>query len=152
MSEVTLEAIQARQTELAEMIAKLSKPANATRTLDYPEVSIELREGDHFAGAVLNADGTVKHHLILLGDKPDGEMPWAGAKAWAGSVGGSLPDRQEAALLFANCKTHLEGVWHWTSEEYESNRDYAWICNFYDGSQYGNRKDTGYAARAVRRF
>jgi hypothetical protein len=70
---------------------------------------------------------------------------------WAESVGGSLPSRQEQALLFANCKPHLKPEWHWSSQTYESDASCAWFCYFYYGGQGGNRKSAEGAAVAVRR-
>lgn len=154
MSEVTLQAIQARQTELAAMIAKLTAAAasSSARTIEIEPTEIELEAGEHYAGAVLNADGTIAHHLVLLAAKPTERLTWSAAVAWAHLVDGELPTRQEAALIYANCKPHLDGVWHWTSEEHESSASYAWYCYFSHGYQFHNNKSSAGAARAVRRI
>jgi hypothetical protein len=150
MSEITLAAIQAKQTELAQMIAALASQAATSITLD--AINIDLQPGEHYAGVVLNEDGTVKHHLVLMAAKPDDTLEWEEAKAWAASVGGSLPDRQEAALIYANCKPHVEAVWHWTSERHETNASYAWDCYFGSGTQGCSTTSASGAARAVRRL
>jgi hypothetical protein len=150
MPEITLQAVRAKQTELNAMIAALMAQPVATIAVD--AIDIDLRDGEHYAGAVLNEDGTVKHHLVLLADKPAESLNWQAAKDWAASVGGELPDRQEAALIFANCKPHVEAAWHWTSETHESNASDAWDCFFSNGHQSGNGKSYAGCARAVRRL
>ena len=152
MSEVTLEAVKARQDEIIEMIQQLEVQASAQRpvTLAFAAVDVTLQPGERYAGQVLNEDGTLKHHLVVLAATPDERLTWADAGAWAASVGGDLPTRQEAALMFANCKPHLEAGWHWTSEVYESDASYAWYCGFYYGGQGNDRKSYEGLARAVR--
>jgi len=152
MSEITLESIQAKQTELARMIAELVTQAPVPTTITVDEIDIELAPGEHYAGSVLNEDGTVKHHLVLMADRPNGDLNWAAAKTWAAGIGGSLPDRQEAALIYANCKSHVDACWHWTSQAHESNASSAWLCHFYGGNQVCYAVGSTGAARAVRRL
>ena len=99
---ITLEEVKAKQTELAKMIATLER-GTASALLCLPEAEIELQPGERYAGAVLGEEGQIKHHLVLLAATPDSRMSWNAAKAWAASVGGDLPTRQEQALLYANC-------------------------------------------------
>jgi hypothetical protein len=146
---ITLQQIQARQSELADLIAKFTAQAQATRVITIDEADIELQPGEQYAGAVLDAEGQHKHHLVLMAAVPEADLNWADAKAWAEKVGGSLPDRQEQALLYANCKPHLKATWHWSSEE--EGASYAWSCTFDGGSQGYFRKGAEGAARAVRR-
>ena len=113
--------------------------------------AIELATGEHYAGVVLDADGKTLHHLVLLPHKPTNSLEWQDAMDWATSVGGHLPTRQEQALLYANCKPHLEPVWHWSCEEYEDDASFAWYCIFNYGSQIRTRKSYQGAAVAVRR-
>jgi hypothetical protein len=150
MTAITLEAVQAKQTELAAMIEQLQRLAKP-RPLVVEEATVDLCDGEHYAGAVLNGDGTVKHHLVLMAEKPDSKLSWQAAKDWAASVGGSLPDRQEQALLFANCKQHMQPEWHWSSQEHESDASCAWNCYFGDGGQGTGHKSWAGCARAVRR-
>jgi hypothetical protein len=151
MTAITMEAVKAKQAELAAMIEKLQAQAEEITLLTIPEASIELRAGEHYAGTVLDADGNVRHHLVLMAETPASKLNWNDAKAWAESVGGALPNRQEQALLFANCKPHLEPAWHWSSQEYESDAAYAWHCYFGYGNQNINPKSYEGCARAVRR-
>ena len=149
--EVTLELVQAKQAELAQMIERLSTPNVAAKLhLVFPEVDIELSEGERYAGPVLDDDGMVKHHLVLLAARPDVDLNWKAAQAWAEEAGGTLPDRQEQALLFANCKAALPQRWCWSSEAEGSS--YAWCCLFSYGTQ--RYRGTSYegCAVAVRRL
>ena len=123
-----------------------------TTTTQLPAATIELRPGERYSGAVLDQDGNVKHHLILLPDRPAARVCWQDAMAWAESVDGQLPDRQEQALLFANCKPHLQKTWHWSSETHEEDASYAWYCCFDDGFQNYYHKSYEGSAVAVRRL
>ena len=114
--------------------------------------AIDLQPGEHYAGVVLDEAGQVLHHLVLMAERPDGKLTWQAACEWAASVGGELPSRQEQALLYANCKPHLEPAWHWSGEAHEDNASYAWGCNFDDGYQGDDGKSYEGAAVAVRRL
>ena len=145
---ITLEEVKARQTELAEMIASIERGSQGA-LLQLPETEIRLQPGERYAGTVLDEAGQIKHHLVLLATKPDGQLTWADAKTWAAAVGGELPTRQEQSLLFANCKDAFDANWYWSSEEHE-NASYAWSQHFYGGHQDNNRKSVEWCARAVR--
>lgn len=104
-------------------------------------------DGGLFAGLTTTKDG--KHYAVcLLPDKPAGDMAWQQALAWADGVGGVLPTRPVAALLFANCKDQFEESWHWTSEAYSGS--YAWYQTFGHGLQLSYHKYSELSARAVR--
>lgn len=150
MSEVTLELVQTRQAELAQLIEQLTRQPIARTQISLPAATITLEPGEHYAGAVLDAQGQIKHHLVLMAAKPDGELDWQAAMDWAATVGGSLPTRQEQALLFANCKPHLEAAWHWSCETEGSS--YAWGCYFYNGHQGCSYRSGEGCAVAVRRL
>lgn len=151
MTEITLEIARAKLAELTSIIDKLTNPPAALVHV-YPAIHIELRAGECYAGPVLNEDGSVKHHLVLMAERPSEKLNWRDALAWAALTGGSLPDRQEAALIFANCKPHVDAAWHWTSEEHAENASCAWKCFFGNGSQsYGGKVNDG-TVRAVRRL
>jgi len=153
MSAVTLEDIQAKQTELAKLIQQFSEqPTAAGRTIEIEDRCIELEPGEHYAGAVLDAGGNHMHDLVLLPQRHGKRLNWKAALEWAEEVGGELPTRQEQALIFANCKPHLEGVYHWSCEEYEGDASSAWNCYFYYGYQYSLHKSYELAAVAVRRL
>lgn len=123
-----------------------------TTTLQIPAITIELHPGERYAGPVLDAEGRVKHHLVLLPHRPESRLNWDATKAWATSVGGELPDQQEQALLFANCEPHLQPGWHWSCQEDEEDASYAWSCHFDLGSQGNNHKSFEGSAVAVRRL
>lgn len=152
MTTITIESIQARQAELAEMIQQLaSSKAAQAEVIRLPETEITLNPGERYAGAVLDADGHVLHHLVLMAQRPAGRLEWQAAMDWASSVGGRLPDRQEQALLYANCKPYLEPAWHWSCVTDEDDASYAWNCSFSYGSQSNHHKSFGGSAVAVRR-
>jgi len=152
MPPITIEAIQAKQTELAIMIQQLEKQAASTTLVDIEACTITLQPGEHYAGAVLDEAGQHKHHLVLMAQRPTDKLNWQAAMDWAQQIDGALPTRQEQALLFANCKPHLEPVWHWSSEAHESEASYAWFCYFLYGYQGTNHKSYEGSAVAVRRF
>jgi len=149
MSLITLKTIQEKQAELAALIAQFSAPT--TVRIHIPAVEIELRPGERYAGAVLDADGHLSHHLVEMAQRPTGKINWQAAMNWAASVDGDLPSPQEQALLYANCKPHLDPSWHWSNKTHEEDASYAWGCNFYDGYQDGLLKSYEGSAVAVRR-
>lgn len=104
-------------------------------------------EGGSFQG-ILTLPSGAHVAVVLLADKPDDELNWADAKKWAESVGGELPARPAAAMLFANAKDQFEPEWHWTSEAYSGSN--AWIQNFGYGGQDASHVGNDYCARAVR--
>lgn len=151
MTAVTIELIQAKQTELAALIAQLqAKPVQASTTIYIEEETFDLAPGEHYAGAVLDANGEHMHHLVLMAARPDAEVTWKDALEWAEQAGGALPTRQEQALLFANCKPHLQPRWHWSCEEHEEDASYAWGCSFHYGGQDCYHKSYEGSAVAVR--
>ena len=146
---ITLETIQARQDELAAMIAAFNA---AKTTINVPAATIELRPGEHYAGLVLHDDGTPSHHLVLMAARPGERLAWQDAKGWAAEVGGALPTRREQSLIYAHCRAHVEHEWHWSSETYEGDASCAWFCIFNNGNQNNNHKDYETCAVAVRRI
>jgi len=150
MSPVTIEAIQAKQTELAQMIQQLVAAKDPIE-IEIDECTIELEPGEHYAGAVLDQNGQHLHHLILMAARHDKKLNWQAAMDWAASIGGELPTRQEQALLFANCKPHLKPDWHWSSQTHEDDASYAWYCDFTSGYQFDDHKSYEGCAVAVRR-
>jgi hypothetical protein len=123
----------------------------AATTISVSAIAIELQPGEHYAGAALDTNGCVRHHLVLLPGVGD-DLTHQDALDWAKSVGGELPDRQEQALLFANCKTHLPKRWCWSSEVHADDASYAWYCSFDDGGQSNSRRSWQAGAVAVRRL
>ena len=110
----------------------------------------DLNAGEIYAGLIINDTGSM-HHVILLDGDAD-EASHQEQLAWAKSIGGDLPTRQEQSLLFANCKKHFKRDWYWSADLYEPSSGYAWCQDFYDGGQDGNYLSAGLRARAVRRL
>jgi hypothetical protein len=106
-------------------------------------------EGGKYAGVAAGTDGQPDHHVILLADKPPKALTWKEAIAWAESVGGFVPTRDESALLYAHLRDDFERDWHWTSTQYSD--AYAWCQGFSYGSQRWVHKYGKLPARAVRR-
>ena len=152
MPPITLEAIEAKQTELSQLIAKFKEQPIPARQFSVPAVNIELQPGEHYAGQVLDEFGDVIHGLVLMVQRPTNKLNWQAAMDWAQRMGGSLPTRQELSLLFANCKPHLEPVWHWSSEVHKEEASCAWNCYFGYGSIFIYHKSYEGSAVAVRRF
>ncbi|WAL81516.1 hypothetical protein OYT13_16895 [Pandoraea sp. XJJ-1] len=154
MTRVTLEAVYAKQTELAELTASLLAAVATPKTtrIEIPAAVVELRPGEHYAGEVLNEDGTLKHRLVLVAVSPEAAHSWEGSAEFAKNLGYGRPTRAEARLLLANCRPHLpkEG-WFWTDEAHE-NASYAWYCNLDFGGTSLTHKSSEGLAVAVRRF
>lgn len=110
----------------------------------------ELKEGETYAGAIINPDGT-GHHIILLAGDND-ESTWRDAMDWAKELGGDLPNRVEQALIFATNKDQFKPRWYWSNTQHASHSHYAWSQDFFNGRQYDNYKDDELRARAVRRL
>lgn len=112
-----------------------------------------LAPGEIYAGVVIAQDGSnTQHHLVLLPARPDKDLSWQDAKAWAASVGGDLPSPQEQPLLFANCRHALPPSWSWSNKEHEENDCGAWGCYFDDGTPDDASKSSQGSAVAVRRL
>lgn len=104
-------------------------------------------EGGIFCGVITLPDG--KHYAVVkLEDKPEKRLTWKAAMAWATKVGGQLPSRAVAALLFSVAQDLFEPQWHWTCEPFGSS--YAWCCYFNGGYQYYNDTSSEGCAVAVR--
>jgi hypothetical protein len=147
MTTVTLASVKKKQTELATMIAKLA----AAKPLDLPATAVVLADGERYAGLLLDSEGQPSHHLVLLpGEKEN--VNWKDALAWAASIGGDLPSRNEQAILFGNLKSQFQPKWYWSNQAHETDGSFAWDQYFYDGNQYDFHESYEGRARAVRRF
>lgn len=112
--------------------------------------NIELNAGERYAGVILGASAAPSHHLILL----PGVLPpstWAAATAWANQAGGTLPDRREQSLLFANLRDAFEYAGYW-SGELSGHHDRVWAQIFRLGGQYCENVDNALHAVTVRRI
>ena len=151
MTPITLEDIKAEQTKIAEMIAAFEKQAEDS-VLFFPEITINLQPGEHYAGIIVGKDGAPSYHLTLLPEQHECTN-WKKASEWAKQQGGSLPTQREQSLLFANLKDQFEKDWYWSSDSHEQDAAYAWYQHFsYGGQDYRHKDNYNCRARAVRRW
>ena len=151
---ITLESIKAEHIKLADMIAAFEKQQEPS-ALFFPEVTINLAPGEHYAGLVIGKDGEPSYHLVLLPGQAD-DITWEKAVEWASKQGGeyvaSLPTRREQALLYANLKEEFEERAYWSCEAHESESGWAWFQYFDYGHQGLSNRHYELRARAVRRL
>jgi len=151
---ITLESIKAEHIKLADMISAFEKQQEPS-ALFFPEATITLAPGEHYAGLVIGKDGEPSYHLVLLPGQAD-DITWDKATEWAAKQGGeyvaSLPTRREQSLLFANLKEEFKERAYWSCEAHDSESGWAWSLYFYYGGQYDYDRDTELRARAVRRL
>ena len=154
MTTITLDDIKAQHAKVAEMITAFEKQQGPS-ALFFPEATINLAPGEHYAGIVLGKDGEPSYHLVLLPGQAD-DITWDKAMEWAGKQGGeyvaSLPTRREQALLYANLKEEFEERAYWSCEAHESESGWAWYQNFTYGYQGITNRSNELRARAVRRL
>lgn len=150
---ITLESIKAEHAKLADLIAAFEKQQEPS-ALYFPEATINLAPGEHYAGIVMGKDGEPSHHLVLLPGQAD-DITWEKAMEWASKQGGdsvaSLPTRREQALLYANLKEEFEERAYWSCEAHESESGWAWYQGFNYGYQDSHHRSNELRARAVRR-
>lgn len=103
-------------------------------------------EGGKFVGITTQPDGT--HCAVALLPDQGSDLNHSQAVAWAEGLGGTLPTRPIAALLFANVKTLLRPRWHWLQETEGASS--AWFCYFGYGGQSITLKSGEGSAVAVR--
>lgn len=109
----------------------------------------KLNEGEIYAGAIINPDGTGHHIILLAGDNDNAD--WQTQMDWAKSIGGDLPNRVEQALLYAHLKDRFQEDWYWSNTQHQDTR-FAWYQDFDDGYQYDAYTGNTLRARAVRRI
>lgn len=121
---------------------------------DLPALGAPL-DGGTFCGITTFEDGTWAA-LILLPDRPTGTFSWQAATDWAASVGGQLPTRLMATMLYANAKDQFDPRWYWTSSTLDADTGddddsvYSWSCDFSYGILYYDPKSYEGGAVAVR--
>ncbi len=145
---ITLEQIEAKQTELTDLIAKFKAQPRLTQ-YGIPAIVISLAPGERYAGLVLDDNGEPSHHLVLLPGEAE-EVEWQEAKDWAEKQGGELPTCREQALLYANLRSEFKPAWYWSNEAHGDAS--AWCQLFYDGDQLYFPQNNELRARAVRRL
>ena len=144
---ITLKAIKAEQDKVAAMIAAFEAEAAYPITVALPE----LNPGERYLGAIISADGSKRHHVILLPGEIE-NTNWNKAMEWAAGLGGDLPDRVEQALLFACMKDEFKPNWYWSNTQHASVSHNAWHQYFLNGYQGSILKSAEGRARAVRRL
>jgi hypothetical protein len=147
---ITLEAIKAEHTKVAEMIAAFEQQA-ATTEYHVKATTIMLAPGERYAGLILGENGEADYHVILLPGEVE-DINWEGAGKWAQERGGVLPTRREQSLLYANLKGEFQSAWYWSGQQHEEESGWAWCQNFRHGLQYRDPKYDELRARAVRRL
>jgi hypothetical protein len=70
----------------------------------------QLNEGEIYAGAIINPDGTGHHVILLEGDNDDAD--WQTQMDWAKSLGCDLPDRIEQAMLYKHYSAQFQPDWY----------------------------------------
>ena len=121
-------------------------------TINLPAATIELRNGEQYAGLVLKDDGTPSHHLVRMAEQTTSPLSWQDATAWASKAGGELPTRREMSLIYAHCRAHVKHEWCWSGEALEADTASAWSCHLGDGFQSTHLKSYENDAIAVRRI
>lgn len=107
------------------------------------------KEGEKYAGSIINPDGTGRHIYLLPGDNDDASHQ--DQMKWADSIGGDLPDRVESALLFNQSAHEFKKEAYWLNETHAREAEWAWVQDFYYGYPTCHSKDLKLRARAVRR-
>ena len=119
-----------------------------------PAVAIarpSLQEGERYVGAIIRPDLT-GYHLIRMPFTVTSKVKWQAAMDHAAAESGELPDRPEAALLFATRETaEFANEWYWTREQHVGNVNFAWCQSFDGGSQHSDHKSLWYRVVLVRR-
>lgn len=114
-----------------------------------------LSEGEIYIGAIGNKIGDV-YHLILLAGESD-RAPQEKQIEWAKSIGGDLPNKLEAMMLFCHAKDQFQDEAYWTNETFVDPDDpedtaWAWCQGFSYGRQSIYHENRALRARAVRRL
>ena len=116
---------------------------------------INLNPGETYIGAIGNKAGEIYHLIKLAGEAE--RAPQEKQIDWAKSVGGDLPNKIEAAMLFAHDKDAFQPEPYWTNETFidpDAPEETAWAwCQYFGyGGQNYRHKDDSLRAVAVRRI
>lgn len=150
MTAITIESLEAKQTELAALIEKFKAQRPITR-INHPAIEIDLHPGERVAGHLLDANGHIKQTVIVLPHRLDEKLNWADVQVWAKEHDIDVASPEEYALIKANCPDLLTESWYWTNKPYAENDNYAWAFFSYGGC--GNvRTSRGGSALFVRRL
>jgi hypothetical protein len=117
------------------------------RISELPAIDSELCDGT-FAGAITLTDGT--HVAVILLPERAEDINWPSAMDWAQSLGGQLPTRPMAAVIYANVKNRPQSGFFWTCETHKADASCAWFCYFGSGNQNSYHRSYRGTAVAVR--
>ena len=114
-----------------------------------------INEGEAHIAALTDAKGELYHLILLDGDNDPATH--ADQVEWAKSIGGELPNKVEAAILFAYAKDKFKNNIYWTGETFvdpdePEDSSYAWVQHFRHGDQGSLHESYKFRARAVRRL
>lgn len=109
-----------------------------------------LADGEIYIGAIGDKSGEVYHLVLLPGDNDS--APHAQQIEWAKSIGGELPNKLEAMMLFVHAKDQFKKEAYWTGETLIDPDAWAWYQYFGNGGQDYDLKNYALRARAVRRL
>jgi len=123
------------------------EPAPCPQASNLPAIGAAYQDGIY---AGLTLAGNKPAALVLL--PGDEKLIWQDAVAWAENQGGTLPSRIDQLVLWKNLKSEFQDRWYWSNEQFAYGGAYAWVQNFYNGTQDFSHKDNLNRARAVRRL
>ncbi len=110
-----------------------------------------VQENERYVGAIVRPDLT-GYHLIRMPLDVAIKVKWQTAMDHAVKKAGELPDRPEAALLFATREAgEFSEEWYWTREQHAGDDGYAWCQAFGYGTQDYYRKGLQFRVVLVRR-
>ncbi len=151
MTTTTLSIGGAQLTVATEELFRAWMEKHIAPSANAPITRPPLQAGERYVGAIIRPDLT-GYHLIRMPLDVAIKVNWQAAMDHAAKQGGELPDRPEAALLFA---TREEGEfaaeWYWTREQPAGDDGYAWCQLFGDGRQFSSHKDNDCRVGLVRR-
>lgn len=150
MSAITLEAIEAKQTELAELIdqwKRSTKREASALTLHIPAADLVLFPDEIYCGEIRGDDGKLQYYLVGVSVRDD-TGDWDELMAWAKSLNADLPSPSDAWLLRANAKHWLPDNWIWLNKP--EGPSSAWCCGHFGLQDYLGRSARG-GGVAVRR-
>lgn len=110
-----------------------------------------LAEGEIYLCGFVNANGDVKHTILLPGD--NAAATWQEQMAWAKSVGGDLLTRAELLIAYERHRDQFQQTAYWsnTPDDDPGYSGWGWYQDFYYGSQGDDPQYCRFRARAVRR-
>ena len=102
------------------------------------QIPLSLAEGEIHVGTLSNQAGQLYHLILLAGDND--RAPQQNQLEWAASIGGDLPNKVEAMMLFSYAKDQFQEEAYWTNETFldsssPEDDEWAWGQDFSYGTQ-----------------